>query len=48
MTDAAPAANDVGRLIDQRPMSPLQIGVAVLCGLAIFLDGTARAMTWMS
>ena len=39
MTDAAPAANDVGRLIDQRPMSPLQIGVAVLCGLAIFLDG---------
>ncbi len=30
---------DVGRLIDERPMSGLQIGVAVLCGLAMFLDG---------
>ena len=30
---------DVGRLIDERPMSRLQLGVTVLCSLAIFLDG---------
>ena len=43
MSDAQPSTSsgkvDIGGLIDRRPMSPLQIGVAVLCGLAIFLDG---------
>ena len=29
----------VGRLIDERPMSGMQIGIAVLCAVAIFLDG---------
>lgn len=30
---------DVGRLIDERPMSGMQVVVAVLCAVAIFLDG---------
>ena len=30
---------DVGRLIDERPMSAMQITVVVLCAVAIFLDG---------
>lgn len=30
---------DLGRLIDERPMSRMQVLVAVLCGFAIFLDG---------
>src|SRR5262249_34355753 len=36
----APAGTlDVRRLIDERPVSGFQIGVAVLCGAIVFLDG---------
>ena len=37
MTHAAPF--DVQSWIDRQRLSPLQIGVAVLCGLAVMLDG---------
>jgi len=30
---------DVRRLIDERPVSRFQVGVAVLCGAIVFLDG---------
>jgi AAHS family 4-hydroxybenzoate transporter-like MFS transporter len=30
---------EIGRLIDDRPMTGMQVLVAVLCGLALFLDG---------
>ena len=30
---------DVSELIDSKPVSGMQIGVVVLCGIAIFLDG---------
>ncbi|HSI56141.1 MAG TPA: MFS transporter [Ideonella sp.] len=33
------SALDVGSLIDSRPMSRLQVMVAVLCALAVFFDG---------
>jgi AAHS family 4-hydroxybenzoate transporter-like MFS transporter len=45
MSEAPPAPTepagtlDVRRLIDERPLSGFQIGVAVLCGLIVFLDG---------
>ncbi len=39
MTDAARGSVDIGRLIDERPLSRLQIQVAVLCGMVVFFDG---------
>jgi len=39
MSVAQGRQTDVGRLLDEQPMSPLQISVVVLCGLTIFLDG---------
>jgi AAHS family 4-hydroxybenzoate transporter-like MFS transporter len=34
-----PRALDVSQLIDERPVSRFQIGVAVICGLVVLLDG---------
>lgn len=45
MSEAPPAPTepagtlDVRRLIDERPLSGFQIGVAVLCAVIVFLDG---------
>jgi len=45
MSEAPPAARepagtlDVRRLIDERPLSSFQVGVAVLCAAIVFLDG---------
>jgi AAHS family 4-hydroxybenzoate transporter-like MFS transporter len=45
MSEAPPAARepagtlDVRRLIDERPLSGFQVGVAVLCAAIVFLDG---------
>jgi AAHS family 4-hydroxybenzoate transporter-like MFS transporter len=39
MAQAAGAELEVGQLIDQRPMSPTQVLVAVCCAAALFVDG---------
>ena len=37
--DGAGAAIELGALIDGRPMAPVQILVACLCAVALFIDG---------
>ena len=39
---------DLAEVIDRGRMTPTQIMVAALCAAALFVDGTARAITWMS
>jgi MFS transporter, AAHS family, 4-hydroxybenzoate transporter len=48
-----PQQVDVGKLIDDRPMSALQLRVIVLCGSVVFLDGydiqtLAVSVNWLS
>jgi AAHS family 4-hydroxybenzoate transporter-like MFS transporter len=38
-TRAGPGTTEIGQLIDERPLSRLQIRVMVLCGLLVLLDG---------
>jgi MFS transporter, AAHS family, 4-hydroxybenzoate transporter len=43
------AAIDVRQLIDDRPVGPYQLGVAVMCGLVVFVDGfDAQAMGYVA
>jgi AAHS family 4-hydroxybenzoate transporter-like MFS transporter len=39
MTQTLTQALDIEHLLDQRPMTPLQILLAVLCGATMFIDG---------